>query len=169
MKEDVHEWGNGYDMKSSINVQNNVYAPKAKRKPHYSFESRHMDHLSTRITVQTAARCQLTRADAFTWSREHYAALWDPVRSSWIQRRTQMTVIVSSLKPNRRNTVCNKTVRRLFNLHISKKYLCILTQATIKCAFLKKTVTTPHVRHPSSVFGYSLKIDFFVTVDSWPE
>ncbi len=51
-------------MKSSINVRYNVYARN-------SFELRHTDHLSTRITVQTAAHRKLTRADAFTRSHEH--------------------------------------------------------------------------------------------------
>ncbi len=41
-------------MKSSINVRYNVYAPKAE-------QNGHMDSLSAR----------LTRADAFTRSREH--------------------------------------------------------------------------------------------------
>ncbi len=36
-----------------------------------SFESRHTDHLSAHVTVQTATRRELTRADAFTRSREH--------------------------------------------------------------------------------------------------
>ncbi len=36
-----------------------------------SFESHHTDSLSVRITVQTAVRRELTRADAFTRSREH--------------------------------------------------------------------------------------------------
>ncbi len=40
-------------------------------KPRDSFESRHTDRLSARITVQTAARHELTRADAFTRSRDH--------------------------------------------------------------------------------------------------
>ncbi len=40
-------------------------------KPRDSFESRHTGRLSTRITVQTAARHELTRADAFTRSRDH--------------------------------------------------------------------------------------------------
>ncbi len=34
-------------------------------------ESRHTDRLSARITVQTVARHKLTRADAFTRSRDH--------------------------------------------------------------------------------------------------
>ncbi len=34
-------------------------------------ESCHTDSLSARITFQTAVRCELTRVDAFTWSREH--------------------------------------------------------------------------------------------------
>ncbi len=36
-----------------------------------SFESHQKDRLSARITVQSAARPELTRADAFTRSREH--------------------------------------------------------------------------------------------------
>ncbi len=58
-------------MKSSKNVRYNVYAPKAERN-----HATHLNHatrtrLSARITVQTAARHELTRADAFTRSREH--------------------------------------------------------------------------------------------------
>ncbi len=41
-------------------------APKAEGNPRDSFESRLTDRLSARITVQTAARHELTRADAFT-------------------------------------------------------------------------------------------------------
>ncbi len=37
-----------------------------ERNPRDSFESRLTDRLSARITVQTAARHELTRADAFT-------------------------------------------------------------------------------------------------------
>ncbi len=60
-------------MKSSINVRYNGYAPKTETetKTRDSFESCHTDSLSARITVQTAARRELTRADAFTRSREH--------------------------------------------------------------------------------------------------
>ncbi len=36
-----------------------------------SFESRQKDRLSVRIKVQRAAQRELTRADAFTRSREH--------------------------------------------------------------------------------------------------
>ncbi len=41
------------------------------RQKRNEFESCHTDSLSARITVQTAARRELTRADAFTRSREH--------------------------------------------------------------------------------------------------
>ncbi len=57
-------------MKSSKNVRYNVYAPKAERN-HVTHLNRHTDRLSARITVQTAARHELTRADAFTRSRDH--------------------------------------------------------------------------------------------------
>ncbi len=43
-------------------------------KPHDSFESCHTDSLSARITVQTAARHELTRADGFGRSREALCA-----------------------------------------------------------------------------------------------
>ncbi len=68
-------------MKSSINVRYNVYAPKAERNcATFEIELRHTDRLSARIIVQTAARHELTRADAFTLSREHQAR--SAVRSS---------------------------------------------------------------------------------------
>ncbi len=57
-------------MKSLKNIRYNVYAPKAERN--------HVTHLNraTRTvyplgSVQTAARHELTRADAFTRSRDH--------------------------------------------------------------------------------------------------
>ncbi len=40
-------------------------------KQHDSFESCLTERLSARITVQTTARHELTKADAFTRSREH--------------------------------------------------------------------------------------------------
>ncbi len=57
-------------MKSLISVRYNVYAPKAERN-HATHLNRHTDSISARITVQTAARRELTKADAFTLSHEH--------------------------------------------------------------------------------------------------
>ncbi len=47
------------------------YAPKADRQPRDSFDSRHTDRLSARITVQNCRAHELTKADAFTRSRDH--------------------------------------------------------------------------------------------------
>ncbi len=58
-------------MKSSINVRYNVYEPKAERNCANLFESRHTESLSARVSVQNAVRHELSRADAFTLSREH--------------------------------------------------------------------------------------------------
>ncbi len=57
-----------------------------------SFESRHMERLSARVTVQTAARHELTRADAFS------------LLGHVITKQRCETQSV--------NTVCNETVRR---------------------------------------------------------
>ncbi len=118
-------------MKSSINVLYNVYAPKAERN--------HVTHLN-RVTrtvyllglqfkllrgtssleqmrllghVNTEKRCEI-QWEALEFSEEH----------KWL---------CDSLKPSRRNTVCNETVRRLFNLHI----------AIIYNAFTVVTLTAP--------------------------
>ncbi len=56
-------------MKSSLNVWYNVYAPKVER--NRATHLNRMDSLSAQITVQTAARRELTGGDAFTRSCEH--------------------------------------------------------------------------------------------------
>ncbi len=71
-----------------------------------SFELRHTIRLSARITVQTAARCELTRADAFTRSREQLSSA---VRSS------QCETLEFSEEHN-------EPVRRLFSLHVALIY-----------------------------------------------
>ncbi len=67
--------------------------------------SRHTDHLSTRITVQTAAQRELTRADVFTrrWGGHANTVLWDQVLEFGDEHK--WLLIQTSLKPNRRNTV----------------------------------------------------------------
>ncbi len=49
----------------------------------------HGDSLSARITIQTAARHELTRADAFPRSREQRCEI-QSVWNAWIQQRTQV-------------------------------------------------------------------------------
>ncbi len=65
-------------MKSSINVDINVYAPKAERNraPHLNRAKRTVKPLGSNFKV---LQLQLSRADAFTRSRE---ALNSAVRSS---------------------------------------------------------------------------------------
>ncbi len=48
-----------------------MFMQQKRNETRNSFESCHMDNLSAWITVQTAARRELTRADAFTRSHEH--------------------------------------------------------------------------------------------------
>ncbi len=96
-----------------------------------SFESRHTDSLSTRITVQTAARYELTRADLYSlWSRcisSVTCTLSRAVRYS----QCETLEFREEHKPNRRNPVCNEMVRRHLNLHIAIIYYGLTVLVTL--------------------------------------
>ncbi len=91
-----------------------------------SFESRHTC-LSARITVQTAVRRELTKADAFTRSVNTKQRC--EIQCETLQFSDEHAYLCD-LKPNRRNTVCNETVRRLFNLPIYHGFTVTLVTLT---------------------------------------
>ncbi len=94
-------------MKSSITVRFKVYVPN----PEWN-SSTHLNRATrivffTRITVQTAAQRELARADAFTRWLDGHANTKQCCEIQCLNSvmNTNYSVIHTSLKPNRRNTV----------------------------------------------------------------
>ncbi len=94
-------------MKSSITVRFKVYVPKAEWN-----SSTHLNRATrivffARITVQTAAQRELTRADAFTrwWDGHANTKQCCEIQCLNSVMNTNDSVIQTSLKANRRNTV----------------------------------------------------------------
>ncbi len=113
-------------MKSSINVQYNVYAPKAERNhaTHLNRVTRTVYPLGSQFKLP---RRELTRTDAFTRSREHSAAVRFNEKRLNSAKNTNGSVVVWSLKPNRRYTVCNETFQST-HLHYFPWIYCSNTQ-----------------------------------------